>query len=314
MALKLRLYGKALVREWSHIFLGFALLIVGYCTPGYAKSEEQPPYHEDCLCEEHAHIVEAIRMEIELHLADNRYIERLSKEQGWFGSLTGLVVYWGNAKDPYQSQIDFNNQRIRILRHALTLASAGEAMCNEIKSAYDFGVAIELFNLINTLRRIKGIPELDPFCGLDAGSQITGPKAGNVSEEQWEVHQEAITTTKDVSVATIMAVGGAIPAAGATVIYPLLTSAVVGCVESGILVFAENQNGELVNENGVPVSDTELIETLVTECAFGAAFTSGGGHAVKEMLKKFGVGRLRELIIKNLRNSSGSAGTFQRLQ
>ena len=175
-------------------------------------------FSRDCLQEQLSSILQSIRNEIASIRSHNKEIEDARNSQGWFGYVVGGITYWGTgANDPFQTQINFNNQRIQTLTFLLnSFEGRANSLSGQLGNSYDISKAIELLSLINTLRRVKGVPQLSPLCTVDMASGPMPSKHLFVSPEQWDEHQKAISTSKDVSVAVITTAGGVItiPLAG----------------------------------------------------------------------------------------------------
>jgi hypothetical protein len=262
-----------------------------------------PVFSQECLDGEVTSILDSIRREIGVLNNHNAEIEKARRAQGVFQYVVNGLIYSGpSVKDPFQTQISFNKQRIQTLEFALqSFGAKAKSLAARLGKDYDLQTALELFDVLNTLRRIKGIPEITPDCqpAVDTFTSHGGPLF--VSPEQFDEHQEAISLSKDVSVAVITTAGGlvTVPLSGgaaAGAITPLITSALAGCVENGVVEWSEGRMDEWRDSSGRVLSEDEIISRVVAGCGLGAVFTAGGAAAARKALKILGGSKVKALI------------------
>ena len=256
-------------------------------------------------------ILESYTREIALLRDYNAQLERIRNESGFFNDIVEFVVYSGRNEraDPYSTQIRFNNQRItNLLRmrddHGPKTTKLADDILKEEDPKTQLTMTANLLQLVNVLRRMKGIPELNPFCEpnmLDFQGRFN---IAAVSDEQWAVHAEAIEVSKDVTVAVITSVGGVVGvAAGGTSaatisVSRVLSYALIGCFDG----VASARIDMLLNdmkkkdENGATVSLTEdeIFEELAGSCALGSLL-GGGPGATKKFFQDLGMPALKKI-------------------
>jgi hypothetical protein len=254
----------------------------------------------DCLKAALDSILESFRREIASLQHHNASLENERRNSGWFNDVVDFIVYSGrnDGGDPFSTQIRFNNQRISTLNHIMeTTGAQAQALASQILREQDptdqLTMSAELLNLINILRRIKGVPELNAFCKADLESYRSRKTTLFLSDEQSALHKEAIDVSKDVTVAVITSIGGVFGMAGGSTkagsiaLSRVLSYALIGCLDGAASQYTDMLLDDMKDKNGNSLTEEQILEELAESCGLGGLLGGGPGVA-KKLLQELG--------------------------
>jgi curved DNA-binding protein CbpA len=210
-------------------------------------------------------------------------IKKNRASSGWFGALSRTLT----LSDPYTLDIKNCKQKIAIMNTA-------KKFLNEAKSILSSGKELDaksmgkVKTLVNQARRLAGMREVTTaFAVSDQAPTSPGVNRVDTDTERYEVEQEALTVTKDVSVAVITSVGGGAMGAAAKTgvgIRALAASgARVGGVSAGAVSGSENAYAVAQGEKSI----SEAVKDTAKDTAIGAgvgALAAPVGAAGRKMM------------------------------